>query len=109
MGGSCLLLSLQARQPGGHRRRQQVERKLRSTCLSTVCLSSSLPPLSRLGQSEATALGHETDVYRARFEGFGWNTIVIDGHNIEEVCKSFHTASVTSGKPTALIARTYKG
>ena len=65
--------------------------------------------LNRLGQSEATALGHSVDVYRARFEGFGWNAIVVDGHNIEAVCKAFHDASTCKDKPTVFIAKTLKG
>lgn len=38
--------------------------------------------VNRLGQSEATSLGHRVEVYKARWEAFGWNTIVVDGHNI---------------------------
>lgn len=65
--------------------------------------------INRLGQSEPTAFQHDMDAYRSRLEGFGWNTLVVDGHDIEAICKAFHEASQTKGKPTCLLAKTYKG
>uniref|UniRef100_A0A1Y1LEY0 transketolase n=1 Tax=Photinus pyralis TaxID=7054 RepID=A0A1Y1LEY0_PHOPY len=65
--------------------------------------------INRLGQSEPTSLQHNVEVYQKRLEAFGWQSIVIDGHNIEEIVKAFHVASTTSDKPTALIAKTLKG
>lgn len=65
--------------------------------------------VNRLGQSEATSLQHRTDVYRKRAEAFGFNAIVVDGHDVEELVKAFHEAAVTKDRPTALIAKTYKG
>ena len=44
-----------------------------------------------------------------KFESFGFNTIVIDGHNFEEILNAFSKAKETKGKPTAIIARTTKG
>ena len=42
--------------------------------------------INRLGQSQATAYGHELDVYRARIASFGWNAIVLeDGHDVEQI------------------------
>src|SRR3954468_14887540 len=38
---------------------------------------------NRLGQSQATALGWDTDVYRRRFEAFNWRVEVINGHDME--------------------------
>merc|ERR1712127_783186 len=64
---------------------------------------------NRLGQSEATALGHEMDVYRKRGEAFGWNTIVIDGHDVAAIAKAFSEAEATKGVPTLIVAQTYKG
>src|SRR5665213_439019 len=40
---------------------------------------------NRLGQSEATAFGHDVGVYEKRFAAFGWRTEIIDGHDIEEI------------------------
>lgn len=65
--------------------------------------------VNRLGQSQPAALGHNVDAYRARMESFGWNAIVVDGHDVEAVCRAFHDAEITKGKPTCLVAKTYKG
>src|ERR1700721_1214193 len=40
---------------------------------------------NRLGQSEATAFGHHIEVYRDRFESFGWRGEDIDGHVLEGI------------------------
>lgn len=65
--------------------------------------------VNRLGQSEPTSLQHNMEVYRKRLDAFGFNAIVVDGHDVEELCKAFHEASVTKDKPTAIIAKTFKG
>lgn len=65
--------------------------------------------VNRLGQSEPTALQHDMDTYRKRLEAFGFNALVVDGHDVEELCKAFHEANETKGRPTAIIAKTFKG
>src|SRR5258708_1594706 len=40
---------------------------------------------NRLGQSQPTSLGWDTEVYRKRFEAFNWRTEVIDGHDMGEI------------------------
>lgn len=65
--------------------------------------------VNRLGQSEATSLQHKTEVYRKRAESFGFNAITVDGHDVEELVKAFYEASITKDKPTAIIAKTFKG
>ena len=65
--------------------------------------------MNRLGQSEATSLGHQTNVYKKRFEAFGWNSIVIDGHDIAAIVKAFLDAKSKVGVPTVIIAKTLKG
>ncbi|KAK3866153.1 hypothetical protein Pcinc_028291 [Petrolisthes cinctipes] len=65
--------------------------------------------INRLGQSEPTAFQHEMDVYRARLASFGFNALVVDGHDVEALCKAFHEAAQTKDKPTAILAKTYKG
>src|SRR6476620_9859823 len=47
--------------------------------------------VNRLGQSEPTAFGHHTEVYRDRFAAFGWRTAVIDGQNMQEIVKTLDT------------------
>merc|ERR1712071_125399 len=61
------------------------------------------------GQSEPTSLRHEMDTYRKRLDSFGFHALVVDGHSVEELCKAFHEASMTKGKPTAILAKTLKG
>ena len=43
------------------------------------------------------------------FNFSSWNTLVIDGHDVEAVCKAFYEAKTTKGRPTAILAKTYKG
>jgi transketolase len=62
-----------------------------------------------LGQSQPTEFGHDLNRIAARWSAFGWNAIVIDGHDIADIQKGLDTARATSGKPTALVARTLKG
>ncbi|CAO1398606.1 unnamed protein product [Diamesa hyperborea] len=65
--------------------------------------------VNRLGQSEATSLQHQMEVYRKRLDAFGFNAIVVDGHDVEELCRGFYEAEQTKGRPTAIIAKTFKG
>lgn len=65
--------------------------------------------VNRLGQSDPTMLQHDMDAYRARWAGFGWNAIVVDGHDIAAVLAAFEEASRTKGRPTVLLAKTFKG
>ncbi|XP_034944619.1 transketolase-like protein 2 isoform X2 [Chelonus insularis] len=65
--------------------------------------------INRLGQSEPTSLQHNMEVYRKRLEAFGFNALVVDGHNVEELVKAFHEAQTTKGRPTAILAKTFKG
>lgn len=65
--------------------------------------------INRLGQSQETSLGHDVENYRRRLDAFGLQTIIVDGHDVEELVKAFHTAANTKGKPTAIVAKTFKG
>lgn len=65
--------------------------------------------VNRLGQSEPTAIQHNMEVYRKRLDAFGFNAIVVDGHDVEELVKAFHEAQSTKDRPTAIIAKTFKG
>ena len=44
-----------------------------------------------------------------KFESFGFNVLVIDGHNFTEIMDAFKAARECKGKPTAIIATTTKG
>lgn len=65
--------------------------------------------INRLGQSEATAFGHDMALYKQRVESFGFNAIVVDGHDVNVLAEAFARAAQTTGKPTAILAQTYKG
>ena len=65
--------------------------------------------VNRLGQSDPTMLQHDMKAYKARWSGFGWNAIVVDGHNHAALLKAFADAARTKGRPTVLLARTFKG
>lgn len=65
--------------------------------------------VNRLGQSDPTMLQHDMEAYRSRWAGFGWHAIIVDGHDIPALLKAFDEAARTTGKPTVLLARTFKG
>ena len=44
-----------------------------------------------------------------KFEAFGWNVLVIDGHDIDEILNSIEKAKNCKGKPTVVICNTIKG
>lgn len=70
--------------------------------------------VNKLGQSTETIEGYDLDSYKAKFEAFNWHTIVIDGHNMEEILAAFkqvkeHKSDKSRNKPIAIIAKTIKG
>ena len=44
-----------------------------------------------------------------KFEAFGWNVLVIDGHNYEEIIYAIEKAKECKDKPTAVVCNTVKG
>ncbi|OGY51363.1 MAG: transketolase [Candidatus Buchananbacteria bacterium RIFCSPHIGHO2_02_FULL_56_16] len=65
--------------------------------------------VNRLGQRGQTMLGYNLDTYRQRIAAFGWQTIVIDGHDLAAIVAAYQKAAHSTGKPTMIIARTIKG
>ncbi|XP_032186832.1 transketolase-like protein 1 [Mustela erminea] len=65
--------------------------------------------VNRLGHSGALPLEHCIEVYQKRCEAFGWNTYVVDGRDVEALCQVFWQASQVKNKPTAVVAKTFKG
>nr|MDQ3823735.1 transketolase [Actinomycetota bacterium] len=65
--------------------------------------------VNRLGQRGETMHGWNLDSYVRRAESFGWHAIAIDGHDVEAIDKAYAEAVATSGRPTAIVARTIKG
>lgn len=64
--------------------------------------------VNRLGQRGETMIGWDTENYSERAKAFGWETIVIDGHDFGEVSKAYSKADYVK-KPFMIIAKTVKG
>ncbi len=73
---------------------------------------------NRLGQRGETMYGHHTEVYEARAKAFGWETVVVDGHDLGQIQSAFEAVTNPhpgplpggeGGKPTMIIAKTLKG
>jgi len=77
--------------------------------------------VNRLGQSGPTMWQHDLDGFAKRFEGFGWDAVVVDGHSTAALAEAFAAARARQAaaeaagapnagrKPTALLCRTFKG
>ena len=65
--------------------------------------------VNRLGQSDPTMLQHDMEGYRARWAGFGWHALIVDGHDLSAIISAFQEASRTKDRPTVLLAKTFKG
>jgi transketolase len=64
--------------------------------------------VNRLGQSQETAFGHHLDIYKRRFEAFGWRTEEIDGHDIDEIMEVLAAVGL-GNQPLVILAKTLKG
>jgi len=62
-----------------------------------------------LGQSQQTMYGHHPEVYQRRFEAFGWHSVSIDGHNMEEIVAALDQAAAVKDRPSMIVASTLKG
>jgi transketolase len=67
-----------------------------------------LVDVNRLGQTGETRHGWDVGAYERRFAAFGWNTVVVDGHDVDAIDGALDLAR-RAGAPTAVIARTRKG
>jgi transketolase len=65
--------------------------------------------VNRLGQSRPTIWQHDLGALARRWEGFGWHTIQIDGHDFNQILDAFAEARKTKGRPTMILAKTFKG
>lgn len=64
--------------------------------------------VNRQGQSQPTMLQHDLETYQQRFEAFGWQTAVIDGHDMGQILQALNAAQ-NAERPFVILARTYKG
>lgn len=63
---------------------------------------------NRLGQSAPTRHGHDLAAYERKFQAFGWETAVVNGHDVQALLAAFDNVG-SGGKPLAVIAKTFKG
>ncbi|XP_007450889.1 PREDICTED: transketolase-like protein 1 isoform X1 [Lipotes vexillifer] len=54
-------------------------------------------------------LEHCVDFFQKRCEAFGWSTFVVDGRDVEALCHVFQQAAQVKSKPTAVVAKTFRG
>src|SRR5436190_13592539 len=64
--------------------------------------------VNRLGQRGPTMHEWDLDSYVNRARAFGWDTIEIDGHDVEQIDSAYREA-LEAGKPVAIVAKTIKG
>jgi len=65
--------------------------------------------VNRLGQRGETMYGHDLAAYEKKISSFGWETVVIDGHSMEEILLAYGKALTVRERPVMIIARTIKG
>ena len=65
--------------------------------------------INRLGQSQPTMLEWDIEVYKARWEAFGWQALIVDGHSIPDLQAAYESAGRSTDRPTIVLARTLKG
>jgi transketolase len=65
--------------------------------------------VNALGQSQPTQWQHDMEQFARRWRAFGWEAIVVDGHDLNALLDAFAQARATRGRPTMLLARTIKG
>ncbi len=65
--------------------------------------------VNRLGQRGETMHGWDLGYYSGRLRSCGWNAIEIDGHDVEQIDAAYREAESTTGRPTAIVAKTLKG
>lgn len=66
---------------------------------------------NRLGQSTETMHAHHAQRYAEKFHAFGWKTIVIDGHDVQQIMSALDKAREPHehAQPVIIVAKTIKG
>jgi transketolase len=74
--------------------------------LDSLC---GITDVNALGQAGPTQWQHDMDALAGRWHGFGWHTVVVDGHDVAEILDGLEEARRTRGRPTMILAKTIKG
>ncbi len=64
--------------------------------------------VNKLGQTRETMFGYNLENYKKKFESFGWNAVILNGHETSEILNSLKKLK-NSKKPTVILAKTVKG
>jgi transketolase len=64
--------------------------------------------MNRLGQRGPTMVQWDGKQYAARAEAFGWNALLVNGHDREAIDRAY-TEAESSPQPVCIVARTVKG
>lgn len=64
---------------------------------------------NRLQISGGTEEIMKHDSLEERWYSFGWNVLIADGNDMDQLCHAFELAKAYRGKPTVVIANTVKG
>lgn len=73
--------------------------------LNNLC---AIVDVNKLGQRGETMIGHHLEIYKKRFESFGWLALQVDGHSIPALIAAFKKARAAK-KPCVILAKTKKG
>ena len=65
--------------------------------------------VNALGQSQHTQFDHDLPRIASHWAGWGWHTITVDGHDVQQLLDAYATARKTTGRPTVVLAKTLKG
>ena len=65
--------------------------------------------VNALGQSGPTQWQHDLEALAARWRAFGWNALLVNGHDLPEILDALDKARQTRGRPTMILAKTLKG
>ena len=74
--------------------------------LDNIC---AITDMNGYGQSRATQWRHDAGAFVGRWMAFGWHVVSIDGHDIKAILEALAEARRTHGRPTMIIAKTFKG
>jgi transketolase len=74
--------------------------------LTNVC-----PIFNCNGQGQAAPVSHQqsAELIAAKLEAFGWNVVIIDGHDPIEIERAFNEFNEGDRRPVAIVAKTVKG
>lgn len=65
--------------------------------------------MNGLGQQGETMYSTDAQDLEKKIKAFGWDTHIVDGHDMAALIKAFSTRDQTANKPTMIIAQTIKG